>query len=112
MIYTPANPDGVYRGPMNLRDAMAAGLLPPAAQVASVGGMEPIVRTARALGFNSLDASRNGLELLERGGAVSVLDTAYAYSVSGINGRDARLCRSRHDWRRRIPQLADPLAVF
>lgn len=81
LIYTPANPDGVFRGPLNLRDAMAAGLLPPAVQVASEVGMAPVIGTARAIGFNSLDASRHGLALLERGGAVSALDTAYAYSV-------------------------------
>ena len=81
LIYTPTNPDGRYRGPLNLRDAMAADLLPPVVQVAGAAGMPPVVSTAQALGFNSLDASRAELELLERGGAVSVLDTAYAYSV-------------------------------
>ncbi len=81
LIFAPANPDGHYRGPLNLRDAMSAGLLPPTVQVASAMGMSPAIRTAQALGFNSLDASRADLELLERGGAVSVLDTAYAYSV-------------------------------
>ena len=81
LIYAPGNPDGVFRGPLNLRDAMAAGLLPPAVQVASANGMGPVVETARAIGFNSLDARGRGLSLLERGGAVSVLDTAYAYSV-------------------------------
>ena len=29
LIYAPANSDGRYRGPLLLRDAMAAGLLPP-----------------------------------------------------------------------------------
>ena len=81
LIYTPANPDGQYRGPLNLRDAMAAGLIPPAAQVASGPGIAPALRAAQALGFNSLNASRHGLELLERGGAVSTMDAAYAYSV-------------------------------
>lgn len=81
LIFTPSNPDGVFRGPLNLRDAMAAALLPPAVQVASVNGMAPVVGAARAIGFNSLEASRHGLALLERGGAVSALDTAYAYSV-------------------------------
>ena len=86
LIYAPANPDGVYRGPLNLRDAMAAGLLPPAVQVASANGMGPVIDTARAIGFNSLDARGRGLSLLERGGAVSVLDTAYAYSVLASMG--------------------------
>lgn len=86
LIYAPANPDGSYRGPLNLRDAMAAGLLPPAVQVANSVGMESAIRTAQALGFNSLDASRHDLDLLERGGAVSVIDAAYAYSVLASTG--------------------------
>lgn len=109
LIYTPVNPDGVYRGPLNLRDAMAAGLLPPAAQVASVGGMETVIATARALGFNSLEASRHGLELLERGGAVSALDTAYAYSVLAAMGamRGVPVMTSEAELRAR-----DPVAIL
>ena len=86
LIYAPANPDGEYRGPMNLRDAMAGNLLPPAVQVASRIGMDSAVEMARAFGFNSLGASGPDLDLLERGGAVSVLDTAYAYSVLASSG--------------------------
>lgn len=86
LIYTPANSDGRYRGPLLLRDAMATGLLPPVAQVASVTGMPSALQMAQALGFTSLDAGRADLDLLERGGAVSVLDTAYAYSVLAATG--------------------------
>lgn len=81
LIYTPANADGRHRGPLNLRDAMAAGLLPPVVQVASAVGMDQVINTARALGFSILDARDADLALLERGGNVSVLDAAYAYSV-------------------------------
>ena len=86
LIYTPANPDGRYRGPLLLRDAMAAGLLPPAVQVANEIGMESIIQTAQTLGFNDFNASRLDLDVLERGLAVSVLDTAYAYSVLASMG--------------------------
>ena len=86
LIYAPLNPDDAYRGPLNLRDAMAGGLLPPAVQVASKTGLEAALRTAQALGFNSLDASRHELDLLERGDAVSVIDAAYAYSVLAATG--------------------------
>ena len=85
LIYAPVSPDGVYRGPISLRAAMAGGLLPPAAQVASRTGMESAIQTAQTLGFNSLGAG--DLELLERGGAVSVMDAAYAYSVLAAGGR-------------------------
>lgn len=86
LIYTPANPDGQFSGPMNLRDAMAAALLPPALQVANSRGMGQVIRTAHRLGFNSLDENRVNLDILERGGSVSVLDTGYAYSVLAAAG--------------------------
>ena len=86
LIYTPANPDGQFQGPLNLRDAMAAALLPPAVQVANSRGMGQVIRTAHRLGFNSLDENRINLDILERGSAVSVLDTGYAYSVLAAMG--------------------------
>lgn len=86
LIYVPTNPDGRYRGPLLLRDAMAAGLLPPVVQAASVTGMPSALGMAQTLGFTSLDAGRADLDLLERGGAVSVLDAAYAYSVMAASG--------------------------
>ncbi|MCY4017970.1 MAG: transglycosylase domain-containing protein [Chloroflexi bacterium] len=86
LIYSPANPDGQFHGPLNLRDAMSAALTPPAVQVANSRGMGQVIRTAHRLGFNSLDENRISLEILERGGAVSVLDTAYAYSVLAAMG--------------------------
>ena len=86
LIYTPANVDGTERGPLSLREALAGGLLPPAVQVASQNGMQSALQLARALGFNSLDTQSTDLKLLEGGGAVSVLDAAYAYSVIAALG--------------------------
>lgn len=81
LIYTPANPDGMFRGPLNLRDAMAAWLLPPAVQVADSRGMSAVISSAHLIGLNSLDQTLYDLSLLEHGGDVSVLDMTYAYSV-------------------------------
>ncbi len=82
LIYTPQNPDGRFRGPVNLRDAMAAGLLPPAVQVARGQGLDNVLRVAHRIGLNSLgEDGRFDLSLLERGGQASVLDMTYAYSV-------------------------------
>jgi membrane peptidoglycan carboxypeptidase len=86
LIYTPSNPDGLYRGPMNLRDAMGAGLLPPAVDIANRQGIDTILRDAHQIGLNSLEVGVHDLSLLERGGAVSVLDTTYAYSVFASQG--------------------------
>lgn len=86
LIYTVRGMDGRFRGPLNLRDAMGAYLLPPAAAIANEQGMNTILRTAHQLGLNSLDENRYDLMLLERGGAASVLDIAYAYSVFATLG--------------------------
>ncbi|MEZ4669807.1 MAG: transglycosylase domain-containing protein [Anaerolineae bacterium] len=87
LIYTPTNPDGRFRGPLNLRDAMSGWLLPPAAQVASESGLGRVLSFAHRIGLNSLgEDGRFDLSLLERGGAVSVLDMAYAYSVFASMG--------------------------
>ncbi|MDX2137707.1 MAG: transglycosylase domain-containing protein [Chloroflexota bacterium] len=80
LIYTPQNPDGVFRGPLNLRDAMGAGLLPPAAQIAQEQGMFRIIRLAHQMGINSLDDTEQVL-VLDQGGGVAALDVAYSYSV-------------------------------
>lgn len=87
LIYTPTNPDGRFRGPMNLRDAMGAGLLPPAVDVANRQGIDAILRDAHQIGLNSLDLGVYDLSLLERGGAVSALDVTYAYSVFASLGQ-------------------------
>jgi len=87
LIYTPQNSDGQFRGPMNLRDAMGAGLLPPAVQVANRLRIDNILIRAHQLGLTSLDINnRYDLSLLERGGEVSVLDIAYSYSVLSSMG--------------------------
>ena len=86
LIYTVGNADGKFRGPMNLREAMGAGLLPPAADIANKQGMNTILQTAHQLGLNSLDENSYDLMLLERGGQVSLLDTAYSYSVFATLG--------------------------
>jgi len=86
LIYTPTNPDGRFRGPLNLREAMAGGLIPPAVYVADSRGMTQVIRTAHLIGFNSLDENNYDLDLLARGGGVSVLDTTYAYSVFASMG--------------------------
>ncbi len=87
LIYAAANADGRHRGPMNLRDAMAAGLLPPAAQVANANGIASAIDMARALGFSSLDGGRYHLDVLERGGEVSVMESAYTFSVLASLGK-------------------------
>ena len=81
LVYTVQNPDGNYQGPVSLRHALGAGLLPPAAEVAYRQGMGRILSMAQQVGLNGLSGATYDLMLLERGGAVSLLDVAYSYSV-------------------------------
>lgn len=86
LIYTPTNADNRFLGPISLRRAMGAGLLPPAAQVANAEGLDSILRNARLIGLSNLSSDNFDLSLLERGGGVSLLDATYAYSVFATLG--------------------------
>lgn len=86
LIYQPLNLDDKFIGPISLREAAALGLVPPAVQVADNHGITNVIRTARRMGISTLDDNRYDLALLERGGTVSVLDMAYAYSVLASMG--------------------------
>ena len=110
LIYTPANPDGNFRGPINLREAMSTSLLPPAVQIANEKRIDNILGRAHLLGLNSLDENaRYDLSLLERGGQVSALDVTYAYSVLATMGemRGVQVQPIARNYRGR-----DPVAVL
>ncbi len=110
LIYTPVNADGRYRGPLSLREAMSAGLLPPAVQLASELRLETILARARSLGLVSLDENASpGLSLLERGGEVSMLDLAYTYALFATQGEQRGLQREPTATTTRG---RDPLAVL
>jgi len=86
-IYIPTNPDGRFRGPISLRDAMGAGLLPPVTQVANVLNLNTVLRrTVNRVGINTLRTGLYDLSLLERGGAVSVLDVGFVYGTLAALG--------------------------
>lgn len=91
LLYTVRNPDGQFRGPVSLREAMGAGLLPPTAAIANRQGISSILTTAHLLGVNSMSENAGDapadLMLLERGGRVAPLDMAYAYSVFAGMGK-------------------------
>jgi len=86
LIYSFGNLDGQFSGPLNLRNAMGAWRIPPMIDLAYRKGMPTILQTAHQLGINSLDEARFDVMLLERGGAVSLLDMGYAFSVFSTLG--------------------------
>lgn len=109
LLYAPVNHDGLFRGPLPLRDAMSAGLLPPAVQLASDIGLENVVARAGSLGLRGLEAAGGaGLSLLERGGAVSLLDAAGSYALFATQGEQRGLLPGTAAG----PQGSAPLSVL
>ncbi|MDQ7027790.1 MAG: transglycosylase domain-containing protein [Anaerolineae bacterium] len=87
LIYAPTNPDGIYRGPINLRDAMASGLRTAVVQVADREGLSNLMTITRRMGVTSLsDVNPFDLSVVERGAQVTLLDAVYGYSVFASSG--------------------------
>ena len=87
VCYHPGNYDNVFRGPINLRNALAQSVNIPAVKVLYLSGISESVKTARRMGIESLtDTEDLGLTLVLGGGEVSPLDMAAAYSVFANDG--------------------------
>lgn len=85
--YMPENYDGVFRGPVSLRTALAQSINIPAIKVLYLSGIGDSIRTAQSMGIDiSGDANRYGLTLVLGGGEVSLLDITGAYGVFANNG--------------------------
>lgn len=86
--YVPENFDRQFHGPMSIRDALANSYNVPAVQMLELVGIDNTLRTAHALGINSLDdgIDRYGLALGLGAGEVTLYDLTYAYSVLANNG--------------------------
>lgn len=86
--YCPENYDRKYLGPRSFRTALAQSRNIPAVKVLDMVGVGNVIRTAHALGINTLnqDLDYYGLSLTLGGGEVWLLDMAYAYSVFANGG--------------------------
>jgi membrane peptidoglycan carboxypeptidase len=85
--YAPVDYDGLYRGPMKIRDALAQSINIPAIQALYLAGIQDSIDTATKMGIQSLgDADQYGLTLVLGGGEVSLLDMTSAYSVFANDG--------------------------
>ncbi|PIR44624.1 MAG: penicillin-binding protein [Candidatus Vogelbacteria bacterium CG10_big_fil_rev_8_21_14_0_10_51_16] len=85
--YRPQNYDGLYRGPMKLRDALAQSVNIPAVKMLYLAGVRDSISTARAMGITGLEnPDRYGLTLVLGGGEVSPLDLTIAYGVFANDG--------------------------
>jgi len=86
--YMPADFDGLYRGPMSLRDALAQSINIPSIQLSYLAGLGDSLKLAQKMGITSLgtDPNQYGLTLVLGGGGVSLLEMADAYGVFANDG--------------------------
>lgn len=85
--FHPQNFDGVFRGPVSLKQALAQSINVPAVKTLYLAGLDSVIETAKKMGINTLaDKSRFGLSLVLGGGEVRLIDMVNAYSVFAQNG--------------------------
>jgi len=85
--YAPSNFDGVFKGPITLRNALAQSINIPAIKTLYLAGIPESLRTARDLGITTLgDQNQYGLTLVLGGGEVTLLEMTSAYSVFANDG--------------------------
>lgn len=85
--YSPNNYDGVFHGPMTLRNALAQSVNVPAIKVLYLVGIDNAIRLARDMGISTLtNAAQYGLTLVLGGGEVTLLDMTSAYATFANNG--------------------------
>jgi 1A family penicillin-binding protein len=87
VCYMPENYDGLFRGPISLRNALAQSLNIPAVKVLYLTGLKNAVKLAQAMGLSTInDPSRYGLSMVLGGGEVTLLELTNAYGVFANNG--------------------------
>jgi 1A family penicillin-binding protein len=84
--YTPVNYDGKYRGPIQVRYALANSINVTAVKMLALAGIKDVLQTATDMGITTLPPtketlSRVGLSLTLGGGEVKLLDMTTAYSA-------------------------------
>jgi len=85
-LYKPVNYDGKYRGPMQVRYALANSINVAAVKMVAMVGIKDTLQTAYDLGINSLKPNsetlkRVGLSLTLGGGEVRLLELTSAYGA-------------------------------
>ncbi len=86
--YVPRNYDGLFRGPVTLRESLAQSLNVPSVKVLKdLAGLEKSVENAKRFGINlSRPAEFYGLPLVLGGGDVKLLEITSAYGVFATEG--------------------------
>lgn len=90
--YKPKNYDGKYRGPVQLRFALANSLNVPAVKVLALGGVRDFLQLSYNMGLSTLapteaNMKRFGLSIALGGGEVTLLELTSAYTVFANGGK-------------------------
>lgn len=86
--YSPENYDGLFKGPISLRSALAESRNIPSVKLLYLVGVKDALETAEKLGISTLtNAEQYGLTLVLGGGEVKLLDMVSAYSVFANTGK-------------------------
>lgn len=87
VCYMPDNYDGLFRGPMTLREALAQSINVPAVKLLYLTGINTAITLAQSMGLSTInDPSRYGLSLVLGGGEITLLELTNAYGVFANNG--------------------------
>lgn len=85
--YSPNNYNGLFKGPINLRNALAQSLNIPAVKVLYLTGLRDAIKLANDMGISTLnDPDRLGLTLVLGGGEVKLLEHTGAYATLANEG--------------------------
>lgn len=90
--YKPENYDGKFRGPVQMRFALANSLNVPAVKTLALVGLRDFLQQANEMGLKTLAPSdtnmnRFGLSIALGGGEVTLLDLTSAYTVFANGGK-------------------------
>ena len=85
--YNPVDYDGLWRGPISLRNALGQSLNIPAVKLQYIVGIYDTVNLVRSLGISTIVNSGDyGLSLALGGGMVHLIDITNAYGTFANNG--------------------------
>ncbi len=85
--YTPENFDSKYKGPMQIRNALAESRNIPAVKMLYLAGISDSIATAKSMGITTLNnPDQYGLSLVLGAGEVKPIDMASAYGVFATGG--------------------------
>lgn len=85
--YIPENYDGIYRGIVSVRKALANSLNIPAVEALKIVGIDNMINQAEKMGITTFkDRQRYGLALTLGGGETKLLELTGAFSVFAAKG--------------------------